>query len=178
MSRLAKKPIMIPEKVKVAIEAGNFTVTGPLGNLILKMNSLVNVKISDNQIELSSVGSSLRARALLGTYASHIKNMVAGVVSGFKKQLLIEGVGFKVAQAGNTLTFNLGFSHPIKVEVPKTLKVTTDKGEIHISGASKEEVGQFSAEIRALKKPEPYKGKGIRYSDEVILRKQGKKVVA
>ena len=169
---------MIPEKVKVAIEAGNLTVTGPLGNLVLKTNPLVSIDISEKEINLKSVGSSLRARALLGTYASHLKNMVAGVVTGYKKQLIIEGVGFKVAQAGNILTFNLGFSHQIKVEVPKTLKVTTDKGEIHISGASKGEVGQFSAEIRALKKPEPYKGKGIRYSDEVILRKQGKKVVA
>ena len=178
MSRLAKKPIIIPEKVKVAEATGNLNVVGPLGSLILKMNPLVNIKISDKQIELSSVGNSLRARALLGTYASHLKNMVTGVVSGFKKQLLIEGVGFKVAQVGDLLTFNLGFSHQIKVTVPKTLKVTIDKNEISISGASKEVVGQFAAEIRALKKPEPYKGKGIRYSDEVILRKQGKKVVA
>ena len=177
MSRLAKKPIVIPEKVKAAMADGVLTVTGPGGSVTRVLNPEVIIELTDQTLTVKPALNSLRARALVGTYASHLKNMIAGVTVGFKKELLIEGVGFKVAQAGNNLTFSLGFSHPVKMEIPATLKVTVEKNQIMVAGASKETVGQFAASLRALKKPEPYKGKGIRYADDIILRKQGKKVV-
>ncbi|MEK7068361.1 MAG: 50S ribosomal protein L6, partial [Patescibacteria group bacterium] len=117
----------------------------------------------------------LEARALVGTYASHIRNMLQGVTAGFTKKLLVEGVGFKWDVQGKTVNLALGFSHPVKVAIPEGLTVTADKGALTIVGFDKELVGQFAANIRALKKPEPYKGKGIRYEGEVIRRKQGKK---
>ena len=115
------------------------------------------------------------SRSLLGTYASHIKNMIVGVTTGYEKKLILEGVGFKSAVSGKSLDLALGFSHPVKVEIPEGLAVTADKNLITISGIDKEKVGQFSAYVRSLKKPEPYKGKGFRYDNEVIRRKQGKK---
>jgi len=126
-------------------------------------------------VQVSPKGESLQSRALIGTYASHVRNMISGVNSGFSKKLIIEGVGFKWDVQGKTLNLALGFSHPVKMAIPEGLTVKADKGALTIEGFDKEAVGQFAANVRALKKPEPYKGKGIRYDGEVIRRKQGKK---
>ena len=126
-------------------------------------------------VQVSPKSDSLEARATLGTYASHVRNMIEGVNKGFAKKLLVEGVGYKWDVQGKNLNLALGFSHPVKVAIPEGLTVAVEKGALNISGFNKELVGQFAADVRALKKPEPYKGKGIRYEGEIIRRKQGKK---
>ncbi|MGH7141728.1 MAG: 50S ribosomal protein L6 [Minisyncoccia bacterium] len=175
MSRLAKKPITIPQKTDVSVANGVLTVKGPKGELSRPMHRLVAVESVPEGMQVSSHGNSLEGRALLGTYASHLKNMVAGVNNGFVKKLLVEGVGYRWEVAGSTLNLALGFSHPVKVQIPQGLEVKTERSTLTVSGIDKEAVGQFAANIRALKPPEPYKGKGIRYEGEVIRRKQGKK---
>ena len=175
MSRLAKRPIAIPAKTEVTISGGTVNVKGPKGTLQKPLHRLVTVEVGKDGVQVSPKGESLQSRALIGTFASHIKNMIGGVNSGFSKKLLIEGVGYKWDVQGKTLNLSLGFSHPVKVAIPEGLTVKADKGVLDISGFDKELVGQFAADIRAMKKPEPYKGKGIRYDGEVIRRKQGKK---
>ena len=175
MSRLGKKPIIIPEKTEVKFAAGVLSVKGPLGELTRKIRPEIRVKIDAGKVELTPHGNSSEVSALWGTYASHIKNMVMGVNQAFVKKLIIEGIGYKAEVKGEGMTLNLGFSHPVNIKIPKGLKVVSEKGSITISGFDKELVGQFAAAVRALKKPEPYKGKGIRYDGEVIRRKQGKK---
>lgn len=177
MSRIAKRPIAIPEKTDVSYTAGILTVKGPLGELKKTLRPEISVKIENNEITLVPVRHSLDVLALWGTYASHIRNMLAGVHKVFEKKLIVEGIGFKSDVKGKELHLSLGFSHPVMREIPDGLKVTAEKNVITVSGMDTEKVGQFVAQIRALKKPEPYKGKGIRYSDEVIRRKQGKKSV-
>lgn len=179
MSRLGKKPIEIPEGVDVNKERdGLLKVRGPLGELEREFRKEINIKIEDKRIVLSPKVKTPEAVALWGTYSSHIRNMIEGVTKGFEKKLLIEGVGFKAQLEGKDIVFNLGFSHPIKLEIPEGVKVAIEKNLITVSGIDKEKVGQFSAEIRSLKKPEPYKGKGIRYEDEVVRKKAGKKATA
>ncbi len=175
MSRLAKQPIAIPAKTEVSVQSGEISVTGPKGTLKRPSHRLIAVEVGSEGVQVSTKSDSLEARAVLGTYASHVRNMIAGVNQGFVKKLLIEGVGYKWDVAGKTLNLSLGFSHPVKVAIPEGLTVTIDKGALSINGFDKELVGQFAANVRALKVPEPYKGKGIRYSDEVVRRKQGKK---
>ena len=175
MSRIAKKPITIPAKTEVAFSGGIITVKGPLGSLSKTIRPFVDVAIANNEITLTLVSDSLQAKALWGTYASHIKNMLAGVNKAYEKKLIVEGIGFKADVKGKDLVMALGFSHPVSVPIPTDLKVTTEKNNINVSGIDCEKVGQFAAVVRAFKKPEPYLGKGIRYSDEVIRRKQGKK---
>lgn len=175
MSRLAKKPIVIPQKTTVAVVDGMLSVKGPKGELSRPAHRLVKMEMSPEEVQVSAVGTSIQSRALLGTYASHLKNMIAGVNEGFTKRLLIEGVGYKWEVSGGSVNLALGFSHPVKVEIPAGLEVKAERAALTISGTDKEVVGQFAANIRALKKPEPYKGKGIRYEGEVIRRKQGKK---
>lgn len=175
MSRLAKRPIQIPAKTEVTVGSGVVAVKGPKGTLQKPLHRAVSVEVGPEGVQVSPKNDSLEARALIGTYASHIRNMVAGVNQGFAKKLLIEGVGFKWDVQGKTLNLSLGFSHPVKVAIPEGLTVTAEKGVLTIAGFDKELVGQFSADVRSLKKPEPYKGKGIRYEGEVIRRKQGKK---
>jgi large subunit ribosomal protein L6 len=131
--------------------------------------------LKDKEINLKPKRNSKQIISLWGTYASHIKNMIEGVIKGFEKKLVIEGIGYKVQSDGSNLTFNLGFSHPMKLEIPKDIKITIEKNIIGIFGIDKEKIGSFGAKIRALKKPEPYKGKGIRYENEIIRRKAGKK---
>lgn len=177
MSRLAKKPIAIPEKTEVSFVDGLLSVKGPLGNLEKKFRDDVKVEIKDGEVLVSPARNSILSKALVGTYASHIINMIEGVNKEYEKKLVVEGVGFRVEVKGNSLEMALGFSHPVKVDIPEGLKVTAEKNEITISGIDKEQVGEFTASVRALKKPEPYKGKGIRYIDEVVRRKQGKKAV-
>ena len=150
-------------------------VKGPKGTLSRPAHRLISIENVEGGVQVSSKDASLEARALLGTYASHVRNMFEGVTAGFTKKLIIEGVGFKWDVAGNKLNLSLGFSHPVSMEIPEGLKVTAERNVLTIAGFDKEVVGQFAANVRALKKPEPYKGKGIHYEGEVIRRKQGKK---
>jgi large subunit ribosomal protein L6 len=175
MSRLGKKPIEILEGVEVKEKDGIVTVKGPLGEISRDFKDFVKIEIEAKEIKLFPLGKSKKYTALWGTYASHLKNMIEGVKNGFSKTLIIEGVGFKVKLEGKTLVLNLGFSHQVKVEVPEGIEVLVEKNSIKISGVNKELVGYFAAKVRDFKKPEPYKGKGIRYKDEVIRRKAGKK---
>lgn len=175
MSRLAKKPITLPEKTEATYVGGIFTVKGPLGTLSKTFRPHVNIVIEGGSIQLTPARASLETKALIGTYAAHIKNMINGVNKPYEKKLIIEGIGFKSEVKGTVLNMALGFSHPVNVPIPSDLKVTAEKNNLTISGIDREKVGQFAAQIRAFKKPEPYLGKGIRYSDEVIRRKEGKK---
>lgn len=175
MSRLAKRPIPVPAKTEVTISGGKLAIKGPKGTLEKPVHRAVVIEVGTDGVQVSPKNDSLEAKALIGTYAAHVRNMIAGVNQGFTKKLLVEGVGFKWDVQGKTLNLALGFSHPVKVAIPENLTVTADKATLTIAGFDKEAVGQFAANIRALKKPEPYKGKGIRYEGEVIRRKQGKK---
>jgi large subunit ribosomal protein L6 len=177
MSRIGKQTIKIPDKTEVVKTDTTVTVKGPLGDLSRDFSSEIDIMIVDKEITLKPANDSNFANALWGTYASHLKNMVDGVNKPFEKKLVIEGVGFKVEMSGKELVLSLGFSHKINVAIPEGVDVSVEKNIITISGIDKEKVGQFAANIRALKKPEPYKGKGIRYDDEVVRRKQGKKTV-
>lgn len=175
MSRIGKQPILIPEKTTITVDGGVVSVRGPHGELSRRFRDEIDIVAADGAVNLSLAKKTKLARALWGTYASHIGNMVQGVSTPFAKVLLIEGVGFRAEQSGNVLTLQLGFSHPVVITVPEGLSVSIVKNVITVSGIDKEAVGQFAAYVRAIKKPEPYKGKGIRYSNEVVRRKQGKK---
>jgi large subunit ribosomal protein L6 len=175
MSRIGKNPIIIPAKTEVSVKDGLVIVKGPLGELKRSFAPGVSVVVEGNEVKVSKTEDTIFTRALWGTVASHIGNMVAGVNQLYVKKLVVEGVGFKSAVSGKDLVLNLGFSHPVKMDIPATLTVTAEKNIISISGIDKEDVGSFAARIRSKKKPEPYKGKGIHYEDEVVKRKEGKK---
>ena len=175
MSRLAKRPIAIPPSTEVTVSAVEVRVKGPKGTLFKPAHRLVTIEVGKEGVQVTKKGDTKEAQALVGTYASHMRNMMEGVTKGFTKKLIVEGVGYKWDVQGKTLNLALGFSHPVKVDIPEGLAVKAEKGVLTIDGFDKEVVGQFAANIRALKKPEPYKGKGIRYDGEVIRRKQGKK---
>lgn len=175
MSRIGKRGIALPEKTEINVSEGVITVKGPLGELKRPLHPMIEVSVEGNQISLTPKKETIESRALWGTYASHISNMVSGVNKPFEKKLILEGIGYKSEVKGDKIVFALGFSHPVEVAIPAGLKVTAEKNNIVVSGSDKEAVGAFAANIRALKKPEPYKGKGMRYHDEVIARKQGKK---
>lgn len=177
MSRIGKQPIVIPEKTEVEIKDGIVRVKGPLGELNRKVLNDVSIDVKDGNVFLSPKKTTRFANALWGTYASHISNMIDGVNTHFEKKLVVEGIGYKVETTEKEITLNVGFSHPIKFTIPDGIEVTVEKNVITIKGINKEEVGEFTAKIRAVKKPEPYKGKGIRYENEIVRRKQGKKVV-
>lgn len=175
MSRIGKQIMEIPKGVDVSVQGSVVSVKGPKGTLQHQLHPALSLVIEDGKVRVTIQDEqNLEQRMNWGTHASIIDNMLAGVVSGYTKQLEINGVGYKVAQAGQKLTFQLGFTHPIVYEVPKSIAVTVEKNIVTISGADKQLVGQVAAEIRALRKPEPYKGKGIKYVDEVIRRKAGK----
>ena len=178
MSRLGKKAITIPSGTTVTFNDGVLTVKGKGGELTRSVRPVVSITVEGDKANVTPVANTRLARALWGTYASHLLNMIHGVNEPFKKELVVEGVGYRVALTGNSLTFNVGFSHPVVLEVPAGITATVEKNAITVSGIDKEQVGEFAANIRAVKKPEPYKGKGIRYSDEVVRRKQGKKAAA
>lgn len=182
MSRIGKQPIEIPSGVDLTITPGKFhaviSVKGPLGTLTRSFSNDIEIKKEGNTITLSRSGETIFLNALWGTYASHLRNMIAGVVTPFVKKLQIEGIGYKADVNAGVMVFSLGFSHQIKMPVPAGVKATSEKGLLTISGPDKEVVGQFAATIQHLKKPEPYKGKGIRYENQVVRRKQGKKSVA
>ena len=178
MSRIGKKPITIPQGVEVVFSDSILQVKGPKGELRVKVHPLVDIEIKDTEAQVSPKDNSRFANALWGTFASHLKNMIKGVTEGFEKQLVVEGIGYKVDVSGNKIVLNVGFSHPVELEIPADLEVSVDKNTIAVKGIDKQKVGQFASEIRAVKKPEPYKGKGIRYSDEVVRRKEGKRVAS
>jgi len=176
MSRIGKQTVIIPAGTEAKLSGTTFSVKGPKGALTRDFPGAVTLHITGNEITFTpnKIGDRT-VNALWGTYASHVKNMVIGVNEGYTKKLILEGVGFKSEVAGTTLNLALGFSHPVKIKIPVGIIVVAEKNNITITGIDKELVGQFTAGVRAMKKPEPYKGKGFRYSDEVIRRKQGKK---
>ncbi len=179
MSRIGKKPVTIPNGVKAEIKDSTLKVNGPKGNLTVAIHPKVSVSVSENEITVDVPNKENKfERSLWGLTRSLIANAVLGVVSGFEKKLEINGVGFRGSVAGKTINLSLGFSHPVIVEVPEGLTAAMEKNIITITGIDKQAVGEFAAKIRALKKPEPYKGKGIKYVDEVIRRKAGKVVKA
>lgn len=177
MSRIGKQAIVLPQGVEASIASGIFTVKGPKGTLTRAMQDDVSVSITPEGITLAPANETKFANALWGTYAAHIINMIEGVTKGFTKVLQVEGVGYRGEVKGQNLIMQLGFSHPVSFDIPQGVTVTAEKGTFTIAGIDKEVVGQFAAVVRAKKKPEPYKGKGIRYQGEYIIRKQGKKAV-
>jgi large subunit ribosomal protein L6 len=175
MSKIGKQNIAIPEKTEVKIDGQSISVNGPHGSLSREFLPVIEIKIENGIITLVPKKDDVFTKSLWGTYASHLKNMIKGVNDLFEKKLILEGVGFKSEVSGKNLVLALGFSHPVSVPIPEDLKVTAEKNVITVTGINKENVGEFTAKVRSLKKPEPYKGKGFRYNDEVIRRKQGKK---
>lgn len=175
MSRIGKKVIKLEGKTTAALAGNVLTVTGPLGSLSREFKPEISITIADGTISLSPKKEGGEATAIWGTSTSHVENMVSGVNKAYEKKLQIEGIGYKAEVKADKIVFNLGFSHQIFMAIPKDLKVTVEKSIITVSGIDKDKVGQFVANIRDLKKPEPYKGKGIMYVGEVIRRKQGKK---
>jgi large subunit ribosomal protein L6 len=175
MSRIAKKPLTIPEKTTVTVAGTTVTVKGPKGTLVRAFPPVVAIAATEKDVTVTMATNDKTKLPMWGTVASHIRNMIAGVNQEFSKKMLYEGVGYKADVKGTKLVLALGFSHPVEVVIPEGLTVKAVKGEIEVSGIDKEKVGSFCANVRRLKMPEPYKGKGIRYSDEVIRRKQGKK---
>lgn len=182
MSRIGKKLIIIPEGVDIKEEAGKIIVKGLKGELVFGIFPEIKVELNaDNEkkIRISlNDEKSANAKKMWGTTRAIINNMIEGVTSGFQKKLEIEGVGFRASVDEASLVLNIGYSHPVKLKIPAGLKVTVEKNVIVISGIDKNSVGQFAANVRKQKKPEPYKGKGIRYQGEVIRRKLGKKAVS
>ncbi len=180
MSRIGKQPVKLPAGVTVTVGSDNVvTVKGPKGELKEAIDRDITVSVADGQVTFTRPTDQIRHRAMHGLYRALIANLVKGVTEGFKKELELVGVGYKAANTGNLLDLALGYSHNIIFEVPKELKVTTvtEKGQnprITIEGTDKQLLGQVAAKLRSLRKPEPYKGKGVKYSDEVLRRKAGK----
>ncbi len=174
MSRIAKKPITVPSGTDVTIAGQSVSVKGPKGNLTMNLHDTVSIKQDGTELTLSPSEDS--AMAMTGTMRSLVNNMVVGVSEGFEKKLELIGVGYRAQAQGNKLNLSLGFSHPVEYAVPEGISVETpSQTEILVKGADKQKVGQVSAEIRAYRPPEPYKGKGVRYSDEYVVRKEAKK---
>jgi len=179
MSRIGKKPIAIPAGVTVTVKDSVVTVKGPKGELSQEVDRDIEVKVEGAEVIVSRPTEQIRHRAMHGLYRSLISNLVKGVTEGYKKELELVGVGFKAANQGNLLDLALGYSHNIIFEIPKELKVstTTEKGQnpkIFLEGSDKQLIGAVAAKLRSLRKPEPYKGKGVKYSDEIVRRKAGK----
>lgn len=177
MSKIGKKPIKIPKEVEAKIEKNVIFIKGPRGSLSFQIRPEVEVKIEDGQIKVVLKKETKLGKALWGTTRSIINNLVEGVTKGFKKQLEIQGIGYKATLEGETLVLDVGFSHPIKVKIPEGIKVSVEKNIITIEGIDKQLVGEFAARIRKIKPPDPYKGKGIRYLGEKIKLKPSKKAI-
>jgi large subunit ribosomal protein L6 len=176
MSRVGKMPIAIPSGVEVAVSETEISVKGPMGTLVRAANALVSVKSADGKISLSPLSDSVAADAMSGTMRALVANMVNGVSRGFERKLILVGVGFRAQAAGNKLNLQIGFSHPVAKEMPVGVKVECPTPtEIIIKGSDKQVVGQIASEVRSIRPPEPYKGKGIRYFDEKIVLKETKK---
>jgi len=178
MSRLGKQPITIPAGVEATFEKGVLTVKGPKATLTRSVSDDIQVTVENGVFTFAPREKTGRALALWGTYAAHLRNMILGVTEGFKKQLEVEGVGYRAEVQGNKIKLSVGFSHPVELFAPEGITMTSEKNLITVMGADIDAVGQFAADIRKVKKPEPYKGKGIHYVGEYIIRKQGKKGVA
>ena len=175
MSRIGKLPIAIPAGVDVAIDGNVVTVKGPLGTLTRTVNSIISVEVKDGQVIVTRPNDEKTARSLHGLTRTLIANMVTGVNTGYKKELEINGIGYRAAMEGTTLVMNIGYSHKVEMPAPEGIKVEVPApNKIVISGPDKQKVGQFAAEVREKRPPEPYKGKGIKYVDEYIRRKEGK----
>ncbi len=176
MSRVGKHPVEVPSGVEVAVNGCVVTAKGSQGQLAYEATGSITVALEDGKIVVRPTDDSKRARSMWGTARSRIQSMVTGVANGFTKNLEINGVGYRAAVQGGTLNLQLGFSHDVAYPIPEGIAIACERPTaISISGADKQQVGQVAAEIRAYRPPEPYKGKGIKYSDEIILRKEGKK---
>ncbi len=176
MCRIGKRVLSIPENVNVNVDNNTVTVKGPKGELTLDLVKGINVKVEDNTVVVEMIKNDKFTHAMHGTTNANIRNMIIGVSEGYKKGLEIVGVGYKFNVQGNKLTISAGYSHPVVMEVPNGLTVTgISNTEIEVSGIDKEKVGEFAANVRKVRKPEPYKGKGIKYKGEQIRRKEGKK---
>lgn len=177
MSRIGKQPIAIPPKVKVEVKGQQVFVEGPKGKLTWQLPRHTHIKLENNRLLVSREGDGDQVRALHGLSRALVNNMVRGVSEGFVKKLEIQGVGFKAAVQGKSVNLNLGYSHPINYAIPDQIKVTVEENtKLTIEGPDRQVVGQVAAEIRSFYPPEPYKGKGVRYTDERVVRKEGKTV--
>ena len=177
MSRIGKQPIVIPAKVKVEVKGQSVHVEGPKGKLNWELPKRTSLKVADGKIIVSRDGEDAQAKALHGLSRALVNNMVKGVAEGFVKKLEIQGVGFKAAVTGKVVNLMLGFSHPINYNIPDQVKVTVEENtKLTIEGPDKKVVGQVASEIRSYYPPEPYKGKGVRYAGEHVVRKEGKTV--
>ena len=176
MSRVGKMPIALPKGAEATVSAAQITVKGPLGTLTLPLNGLVKVANNDGTLKFEAANDSREANAMSGTVRALVNNMVNGVTKGFEKKLSLVGVGFKAQAQGDKLNLSLGFSHPVVHQMPAGVKCETPTAtEILIKGIDRQQVGQVAAEVRAYRSPEPYKGKGVRYVDEVVVLKETKK---
>jgi len=176
MSRIGKAPIVLPEKVEVAITPEQISVKGPLGSLTQKLLPEVAVEKVENRIQFKAAGNSRQANAMSGTLRALVANMVTGVTKGFEKRLTLVGVGYRAQAQGEKLNLTLGFSHPVSHSMPKGVKVETPtQTEVVLKGMDRQQVGQVAAEVRAYRSPEPYKGKGVRYANEQVVIKETKK---
>lgn len=176
MSRIAKKPVEILSGVEINISGQNITVKGKQGNLSLDVHESVSIKQEDGTLNFSPNNQSKGAMAMTGTMRSLVNNMISGVAEGYVKKLQLVGVGYRAQMQGKILDLSLGFSHPVKYAIPEGITIETpSQTEINVKGADKQKVGQVCAEIRAYRPPEPYKGKGVRYTDERVIRKEAKK---
>ena len=176
MSRIGKKPVAIPSGVTATIEGQQLTVKGPKGTLSMPMRDEITYVLEDGGISVNPANETKRARAFWGMQRTLVQNLITGVSDGFTKKLLITGVGYRAAAQGRNLNLKLGYSHDVNINVPEGIEVKTpDNTTVEISGSDKQKVGQLAAEIRQWRKPEPYKGKGIKYDGEFIFRKEGKK---
>ena len=178
MSRIGNNPIPVPSGVKFDLKGVHVTVTGPKGTLERDIRPEIDVVKDGDNLLIKCKDESTRTRAFSGLTRSLINNMVVGVDKGFQKKLIVEGVGYRASVSGSTLTLNVGYSNPVEFGLPDGVSATADKGEIVLDSIDKELLGQTAAKIRSVRKPEPYKGKGIRYSDERIVRKAGKSAAA
>ena len=178
MSRIGKNAIKIPAGTEVSVASSEITVKGKGGTLKRMVHAAVTIAVANGEVTVTPRDNSRISRALWGTYASHLRNMIAGVNTPFVKKLQVEGIGYRAELAGKQLKLQVGFSHPVLRDIPAGITAAVEKNVITVSGADKEQVGEFAASLRAIKKPEPYKGKGIRYEGEVVRMKQGKKAAA
>jgi large subunit ribosomal protein L6 len=176
MSRIGKKAVAIPNGVTATVNGNELSMKGPKGTLSMPMSDLVSWDVQSDSIGVKPANDTKRAQAFWGMQRTLVQNLVTGVTEGFSKKLLITGVGYRAAAQGKTLKLQLGYSHDVNIDVPEGIEVKTpDATTVEISGADKQKVGQLAAEIRRWRKPEPYKGKGIKYDGEFIFRKEGKK---